>query len=827
MIKKRYMAVPGLLLATMGGGAQAGNYFDPAFLSDNRESVADLSAFEQGLEAPPGTYRVDVYLNGQKQGNRSLRFDVGNNGQLNACLTVAELVKLGVRTQAFPALTGVTPESCAPLEQAIPHAVSRADMGRSRLDISIPQAALERNARGFISPTQWDNGINSALFNYRFSGGNQLNGDGAGNSGNYYANLRSGVNLGAWRLRDYSAWNYSKQRGTQWSHISTTLSRAIIALRSELTVGDGNTLSDVFDSLAFRGAQLASDDGMLPDSQRGFAPVVRGIAKTNARVSIRQNGYEIYQNYVPPGAFVIDDLYPSSSSGDLQVVVTESDGSENRYSVPYSSVPLLQREGRLRYALTAGETRAGGDDQRKDRFAQAMGLWGLPYGITLYGGSQLAAKYQAVALGVGKNLGDWGALSFDITQANSALQDDSKRQGQSLRFLYAKTLNSWGTNIQLMGYRYSTAGFLTLDEAAQSLSGWGADSLYYNKRGKWQVNLSQQIGDGSLYVSGSQQSYWNTSKTDRLLQLGYSNSWRDVSYSLAWNYNQSRWGQSGGEQLFSLNLSLPLGKWLAGGYSRTWGNYSSSSDGHGRMQQTAGLSGTLLADNNLSWSAQQSYANHGGGGSGNAALNYQGGYGNGSLGYNYGDGLQQVNYGLSGGVVVHGGGVTLSQPLGETSVLVSAPGAGDVRVENSTGVATDWRGYAVVPYASNYRENRVALDTRTLSQNVDLDEAVVRVVPTKGALVRAEFKAQVGYRALITLSRGGLPLPFGATVSQSNGGAGIVGDGGQVYLSGMAEQGQLTAQWGQNASARCVAEYQLNEQQAASVAVSLIKAECK
>ncbi|WP_255964886.1 fimbria/pilus outer membrane usher protein [Klebsiella pneumoniae] len=29
-------------------------------------------------------------------------------------------------------------------------------------------------------------------------------------------------------------------------------------------------------------------------------------------------------------------------------------------------------------------------------------------------------------------------------------------------------------------------------------------------------------------------------------------------------------------------------------------------------------------------------------------------------------------------------------------------------------VRTDWRGYAVLPYATEYRENRIALDTNTL-----------------------------------------------------------------------------------------------------------------
>ncbi len=37
---------------------------------------------------------------------------------------------------------------------------------------------------------------------------------------------------------------------------------------------------------------------------------------------------------------------------------------------------------------------------------------------------------------------------------------------------------------------------------------------------------------------------------------------------------------------------------------------------------------------------------------------------------------------------------------------VKAPGAKDAKVENQTGVRTDWRGYAVLPYATEYREKQ-------------------------------------------------------------------------------------------------------------------------
>lgn len=52
-------------------------------------------------------------------------------------------------------------------------------------------------------------------------------------------------------------------------------------------------------------------------------------------------------------------------------------------------------------------------------------------------------------------------------------------------------------------------------------------NLYYTKRGKIQLNISQQLGRfGSLYVTGSQQSYWHTGEKNTLLQVGYSDTWR-------------------------------------------------------------------------------------------------------------------------------------------------------------------------------------------------------------------------------------------------------------------------------------------------------------
>lgn len=868
--KKKFRLTPvALLVMLLPRTGFADNYFNPAFLSDDTSAVADLSRFEGDGQAP-GTYRVDVYLNNNFVATRDVDFKAaaakspsanqngtGDGTGLTPCLTIKSLDAMGVNVQAFPALKTGTPDTCVDIAQAIPAANTTLNFEQLRLDISVPQAAMNNRVRGYIPPEQWDEGINALLLNYNFTGSDSH--DRSSTTGgvdhNYFLGLNGGINLGPWRLRDYSTWNYSHTAqgdAHDWQHISTYVERTVKSLKGELTAGDTYTTSDVFDSLGIRGVQLASDDNMLPDSQRGFAPTVRGIANSNAQVTVKQNGYTIYQSYVSPGAFEINDLFPTSSSGDLTVEVKESDGSVNRYVVPYSAVPVLQREGRIKYAVAAGEYRSNSDQQDDVNLAQGTLIWGLSHGITAYGGMQWSERYHALAMGLGVNMGDYGALSMDITQARSELADDSTHRGQSLRFLYAKSLNDIGTNIQLLGYRYSTKGFYTLEDTTyHQMDGYTVETqdgpveeepdisdyynLYYNKRGKAQINISQQIGEqGSVFVTASRQSYWNTDKTESLLQLGYNGNVGDVSYSLSYNYSKSP-GLDKADNIFSLSMSLPLGQWLSAGSDSTqptnnmYATYSASTDDHGNMTQNAGVSGTLLEDNNLSYSVQQGYQNHGGGANGTASMQYDGAYGQANVGYNYssnGD-YQQVNYGLSGGLVAHRHGITLSQPLGDTNVLISAPGAAGVSVDGNDGVRTDWRGYAVVPYATTYRRNRMALDTGSLPDDVDIDEAVTNVVPTKGALVKAEFKASVGQRALITLLHNGKPVPFGATVSRSDeGSSSIVGDDGQVYLSGLSQDGALTVQWGDGDDRRCTANYHLPEQ-TESQPVSRVKGVCQ
>lgn len=771
--------------------AKAGELY---FMSDALEKThtsaksIDLSRFEHG-EQLPGTYRVEIWLNNEYVRTENISFVALNGVGLAPELNRGMLEMLGVRTQLFPKLAALPEGTIITNPGAfIPDASARLNFDKQRLDISIPQSALNIRARGTVDPSRWDQGIPALLLNYSANGSRNWVNQGK-TQDQLYLNLQSGLNLGPWRLRNYSTATKSNKEH-DFSSVSTTLSRDIQFLKGQLQLGETSTPGDIFDSIMFRGIQIYSDDTMLPESMRGFAPTIRGIARSNAMVTVKQNGYTIYQTYVAPGSFEIRDLYPTSTSGDLEVTVAEADASEQRFIQPFSAVPVMLREGRLKYSLSGGEYRTTKDNAQKPSFGQGTLAWGVSNTLTLYGGMLGADNYLAGVLGAGLSFGEIGSLSADVTLADSKLKQDEVRRsrGQSYRVQYSKTVTTTDTTVTLASYRYSTEGFYTFQEVNDYAS------QRYNKRSRLQLNLNQSLMSwGSFYISAYQQDYWRREGYERSISMGINTSINEIGYSLSYTYSETP-GVPQKDQILAFSLQVPLSKWLP----KSWASYSVNAQKKGGETHQVGLSGTALADNNFSYSLQQGYTSSGSQSRSSVSGTYKGGYGTVSAGYNYSRDNSQLNVGVQGGIVAHEDGVTFSQPLGDTVALVKAEGASGLKVRNNPGVKTDWRGYAIVPYTSAYQENRIAIDTRSLGPDTDIAESVVNVVPTRGAVVRATFNARTGYRALIKLRYKNGPVPFGSMVKlEGRDVMSIVGNDGEVYLSGLNNGDRISATWGQ------------------------------
>ncbi len=813
-----FVLVPALALG-LCANALARDFFDPAFIKSvgqsDPSSIPDLSLYATRDAQAPGEYRIDVILNNSLQETADIRFvekkdPTTDTLKLAPCLSIAKLTSYGLRADAFPGLKEDA-NGCADTH-VIPDFTTDFNFNTQQLLVSIPQAALSTIAQGFVSPDEFDDGINALLTNYQFSSGK----DYEANNEYYNLNLQSGLNLGPWRLRNLSTWNKSAGAKSDWDSVYLYAQRSIVPLKSTLVMGESSSLSSIFDSVPFTGIQLATDTDMIPESLRGFAPIVRGIARTNARIVIKQNGYQIYQAFVAPGAFEITDLYSTGGNGDLYVTVEESDGSRQNFVVPYASLPLMLREGQMEYEITSGKYRPYDGNVDEKPFTQATISYGVLSNTTLYTGVQAAANYQALAFGAGQNLGDIGAVSADVTAAWSKKKDEEKTSGQSWRIRYGKNILETGTNITVAGYRYSTSGYNTLTDVMNTYNNSYGGYTPHSLRNRTNITVSQSLGSGlgNLSVSGIFEDYWDSNRRNNSLNIGYNGGFRRFNYYAGYSYSRYSWGNNGSsrhvedDHVVSFNISIPLSDWLPNAYA----TYNVTNSSPGSTDQYVSLSGVALENHNLDWNVQQGYSNREDA-SGGVYGNYRGSMGSANAGYSYAKNSQLINYGLSGGVLVHADEITLGQEMSETAVLVKAPGLKHVRLENDATIETDYRGYAIIPYVTPYHRTSVTLDSTTLGDNMELPNTTQKVVPTRAAVVRANFAGNIGRRAFLILKRAsGENVPYGATVTlttDKNAQASIVSDGGMVYLSGLKDNGEVYAQWGSKSGQQCKAPYSL------------------
>lgn len=792
----RQLLVAGLVLAAIQ--AQGKVYtFSPALI-DGGGKETDLTRFSQGSQLP-GTYPTDIYLNGALVGSQQVMFIPGpdTDGQqgLIPCLTREMLSDYGIRMNMFKAPAEEIRKGYFSLSQ-IPGGQVDFRFNEQSLYLSVPQVYLKPGFKGIAPRPLWDDGIPAFLMNYRAGADQSFMHDHSGHKNRYsWLQLSPGVNVGAWRLRNFTSWQKSEGKPGHWQVINTYLERGISDMNSRLTLGERFTSSEIFESVPFRGVMLASDDRMVPSSQYMFAPVIRGVARTQARVEVKQNGYTIYNQTVAPGPFALTDFNPTGAGGDFQVTVWEADGVPQVFTVPFQTPAIAVKEGYLRYSIMAGQYRPSHSNVLRTPVLVSTAMYGLPYGVTLYGGIQAANHYQSLITGAGLNMGNWGALSTDVTFSRGQTFGQAILRGQSLRMRYSKEVAATNSSLSLVNVRFSQADYLTLGE---TLDSWRSDTLNgrairrNSQKSSTGISLSQGLGEwGYLNAGAYHETFWNSSKPILNFNAGYSVPLKGITLTLNWSANQ-RPNRYSTDHIVSLWLSVPLKKWTGGDARASYRLTQSSS---GNTGHSAGLYGNAF-DQRLSWSVNQRY-NPGKSTSrnnGDVFVGWTGTYGNISGSYSYDRDYQQRSINIDGGLIAHRNGLTFTHTLGDTNALISAKSASGVKVWGSPGVNTDYRGYTAQPYLSPYHENILSLDPTTLPPEVEIAITDRKVIPTAGAIVPVKFRTQVGAKAIITLlGPDGIKVPFGSLVqvNSASGNEGIVDRDGKVYLSGLPPEGKL------------------------------------
>ncbi|TBL78902.1 outer membrane usher protein [Obesumbacterium proteus] len=794
----------------------------------------DIQRYSKGNPTLPGDHDVNLFINNSKTISASVNFIDDGEGSATPCITAALLTTIGVNHDELKEVDwSVENQTCIDLVTLIQQAKVHFDNAEQRLDIGIPQKYLLNLPKDYVDPSLWDSGINAAVLSYDLNAYHSYTHNTTSDS--IYSGLMYGANIGDWHLRSrgMAAWNSDSTLEYRGQY--TYLQRDISRIGGQFLLGESNTRGDYFDSYDVVGIRLYNDDRMLAGSVTGYAPVVHGTARTNAKVTIRQSGNVIYQATVPPGPFDITDLNTTGYGEDLQVTVQEADGSEQHFAVPFSSVSQLLREGFSRWEVNMGQLKQA-DLRSNPNVASITGARGLNSLFTGYTGLEATDNsYLAGILGMAVNT-PVGGIAIDMTQSQMDLPVSGRWTGQSYRVSYSKTLETTNTAINVAAWRNSTRHYLSLSDAMSmrddelSDDQDKTDSSHWQIKNQFQVNLNQPLefagkSYGSFYVTGSWVDYWQTTDKNTQYSIGYSNGLRWCNYSIT--AQRSYDGDNNKNDMLSFNISIPLSAFSenggsVAGFSSSNSNYSTDLHGNDQLNTTASGSSE---DTRYNYSVNASYQmTAGSGNDGDSTLSGVGGYGtynssHGPLSLSAStdtEGSRQWSLGASGGMVLHANGLTFTDKSisdNDTLVLIEAKGAKGSKVFNGES-EIDSNGFAVGTGLNPFHRNDVALDISTQENDVEITSTSATTAPHSGAIVWVKFDTVEGESYLMELNRSDKGfIPLGADIYDSEGEwVGSVGQAGQGYARNLKPNDRLKVSWGSKVDQSCYVTLQSSPQ---------------
>lgn len=792
-----------LLAVSVSACTAYASEFNTDVLDTEDMQNVDMSQFSVAGYVPPGHYVLTIFVNGQRLGAPHDITVFEQNDQQQAagqpiCIPANLLDLIGLKDSAKQKVTSSHEGECLDLS-ALTGVQTTIELSTLSLKVTIPQLWMEYRDPNWTPPALWEEGINGAFVDY--SANASVIEENKGNKRTYLStNGTAGINLGAWRFRgDYNA-TYQKQQGgsnPQETH-NFDFSRlyaftSLKKLASILTIGENYFYSDVFESWQYSGISLESDDRMLPPKLVGYAPEIIGVANTNATVIVRSQDRVILETTVPPGPFRIQTL-ESGVRGVLNVTVREENGEEKKFSLNTASLPYLTRPGRIIYKLVAGKTRYDGHNLTGKPVISGELSYGLSNAWSLYGGSQLNGDYQTAAMGIGRDLFAFGALSLDITQSFAHFTQETL-QGRSYRLNYAKSFDVLRTDITFAGYRFADRDYRTLSQFMdQDRTGYVVRAPKEN----YQIYLNKYFDNFNLSLNYQYSTYWQDKpQTQYGLYASTSISLpalsqQDANISLSATRTERDNGYK--DDAINLYLTVPL----YSGHNITFSELYSRAGGNNQYNHSVGYSGYSDQDN---YSLNVGY-NHG------QSMDSQS-----SISGYYSRDLSQANLSanasyvpqqyrsfgasINSGITATAHGAALHRSAnGDTRLMIETPGVGDVPLDSGV-IKTNRFGLAVIPNVNSYRKSTASINTSQLPENLETLESTTDITLTKGAIGYRSLSVMKGEKlfAILSLSNGKKP-PFGASVRNAdNRELGIVGEDGVTWLVGLSPTETLFVYW--------------------------------
>ncbi|POT58588.1 hypothetical protein C3432_11950 [Citrobacter amalonaticus] len=761
--------------------------------------------FSQGARFSPGINEVELQVNGKSRGLKKVTF--GRDGTLCADSHFFSSAAINPPSRMQESQTDAP---CPPLTLAWPGASISLQPEIQTVGVVVPPEAI-LNENGL---QHFQRGGTAALLNYsaytsRF--------ESYGNHSNFsYLSMQNGFNAGDWMVRGAQ----SLRNGHGGSHFNSAYiyaQKTLVSRKQLLQAGQIAFSNSLLSGAPIDGIQLLPQSAL---SDKGSGALVEGFAQADrSRVEVHQNGILIYSTLVPAGPFTLRDLPLLNSSSDLQLTVTTPSGQEDKSTIAAASYALRIPQAPDTWSLALGRMRsdsvsAGYDSPWVASFSDG---WVMSQQVLLQYGAIAASDYAASAAGLAYS--PWQDLSLGIAGALS--QDRNHHQQgakSSASAIWEAPQNiSLSTDVTL----YSP-GYRELSDSVSS-----STTPYSRSSAGLRINWRHAFV-GNVSLSGSQTREGNSDSSTRWMMASWNRKSGNIDVSVNWQRQSHRTRncsfsyrcQTADRDNLFINLNFPLGGQKISSYYR-------DSDG----ASVAGVrTGNNLTDNG-SWSLaaernlhQQQYNSLSGDVNGNLHYTTAGLYG--AIAENH---SRTYSGTLSGGVLVHQGGMTFSpHKVNDTFGLVLvSPAISGVEITTPKGkVWTDWRGMAVVPSLPPYGTGKIVVNTERLPENIDVSNGLQQVVAGHGAVTHTRFALQKTRNGLLKIyTQEGLLLPKGSAITTEEGSYVTTAvDAGTVFISDLDDVRPLFAHW-QNT--RCRLFYQIPEKPRQNIAYETLNATCK
>ncbi|PSU75293.1 PefC/AfrB family outer membrane usher protein [Photobacterium phosphoreum] len=748
-----------LALALASPSLYAQPELDFSFIQGANTQIPDV--LKQSSGNVPGQYLVDVFLNGQKVGRKTLI--ITDNDKQTLCLSSNWLTPLNLPIN-YKKMTSTfnVARQCYDFSR-IQGGKAKFNYGQQSLKLNLPQIVLLDNGQH----ENWDYGTPGFRLNYDVNSNKSIGHGSAQDSESLYGNFDLNANYGQWVLS-------AKASGTNSSGFTSpdlTLSTAMQSVRGDLIIGKSFTRSSILPDFSFYGVSLRSNSAMKPWSARGYAPVIDGVLNSNSLVTVKQGDYVLYSKTLPAGPYSLTNISPVSN-GDITVTVKNDNGTLSTRSYPVTTMPTLLRTGDFNYNFATGIR------ENSSQISGVFGLASLDYGLdfgTVNFASLMHPQYQSIGSGVTVPIGEFGAISTSLNMAwshydSAAFQPfgEKTQKGVSATLQYAKDFGQ-DTNLQLLTYRYTGEGY-------NDFSDFNPHNIYVDsdKRSRYEAIVTQRIGPAYLNASGWSQDYRNGKHSDMGANVSLSGTvGKGIYLGLNASYTDS--GTSGSQYSTTLSMSIPLELWGRSQYTNSSVGYDSSSG----TSFNTGMS--FSANDDVTGNLNVNVGEHQRSSSLYTGVRFDAM----QTGFSVSQSKQSTAFSanVSGSVAgAKGVGLAYSNQQNDTIAIAHIQGLKDIKF-NGSSPTNEW-GNTIVPLSS-YQQNNITIDTNNIPENVELLNSTYKVVPTNKAIIVRDYKYTTVNRYLLrVLNKQGQPFPMGTQVKTDKGiDVGFVANGGVLFAT--------------------------------------------